>query len=104
MNYSALRIAKQPTWHTCGSFFKNPANLSAGKLIDELWLKGLRIGGAEISKVHGNFFLYHSSWNGFQDILELRDIVRAKARLSHGISLEDEVMIIRNGMRGENNK
>jgi len=65
-----FRQLKQPKGFTCGSFFKNPPGDYAGRLIEAAGLKGTRIGGAEISLLHGNFFLNvdNASW---QDVLAL---------------------------------
>ncbi len=52
-----LRRKKQPPGPSCGSYFKNPASTSAGKLIDETGLKGLKVGGMQISAHHANFFI-----------------------------------------------
>ena len=53
----ALRRTKQPPGPSCGSYFKNPSGTSAGKLIDEAGLKGLKVGGMQISEHHANFFI-----------------------------------------------
>lgn len=78
-----------------GCIFKNPAGGSAGRLIDQAGLKGLRVGDAEVSPEHGNFLvnLGHASAAEFA---ELMDIVRAKVKEAHGIDLEPEVEIWRN--------
>jgi UDP-N-acetylmuramate dehydrogenase len=49
-----IQLCKYPN---AGSFFKNPANDSAGRLIDISGLKGLTVGGAMISEHHGNFLV-----------------------------------------------
>lgn len=53
----AIRKVKQPPGFSCGSFFKNPPGMSAGKMIDESGLKGTRVGGVKVSEQHGNFFI-----------------------------------------------
>ena len=76
-----------------GSVFKNPTNNYAGKLIDELGLKGFKIGGAEISTIHGNFIVNNSSANS-QDILELITAIQEKVLQKKGIFLQPEVRMI----------
>jgi UDP-N-acetylmuramate dehydrogenase len=88
-----FRQLKQPKGFTCGSFFKNPYPHHAGKLIDDAGLKGTRIGGAEISELHGNFFLNvdNASWH---DILGLRDLAQSTVREKFGVELVPEVLIV----------
>ena len=76
-----------------GSVFKNPTNLYAGKLIEELGLKGFKIGGAEISTIHGNFIVNNSSANS-KDILDLITVIQQKVLQKTGISLQPEVRMI----------
>lgn len=78
-----------------GCIFKNPVGASAGRLIDQAGLKGLRVGDAEVSPEHGNFLvnLGHASATEFAELME---IVRAKVKEAHGIELEPEVEIWRN--------
>jgi len=78
-----------------GCIFKNPPGASAGRLIDQAGLKGLRVGDAEVSPEHGNFLvnLGHASAAEFA---ELMDTVRAKVKAAHGVDLEPEVEIWRN--------
>ena len=94
----ALRIArkeKQPAGFSCGSFFKNPPWRSAGKLIDEAGLKATRIGGVRISEQHGNLFLNDEKAK-WQDIIELRNLVKNTILSKYGIPLQEEVRIITN--------
>lgn len=88
-----FRQLKQPKGFTCGSFFKNPLPLYSGKLIDDAGLKGTRIGGAEISELHGNFFLNvdNASW---RDMLALRDLAQRTVRERYGVELVPEVLIV----------
>ena len=56
-DYSRKRWQSQPAAPSAGCMFRNPAAIPAGKLIDELGLKGTRIGGAVVSAEHGNFIV-----------------------------------------------
>ena len=76
-----------------GSVFKNPTNSYAGKLIEELGLKGFKIGGAEISTIHGNFIVNNSYANS-QDILDLITVIQQKVLQKTGIFLQPEVRMI----------
>jgi UDP-N-acetylmuramate--alanine ligase len=73
--------------------FKNPATVPAGKLIDELGLKGASVGGAMVSSEHGNFLVNNGTATA-QDVLDLIELVRQRARSARGIELETEVEII----------
>ena len=76
-----------------GSVFKNPPNTYAGKLIDELGLKGLKVGDAEISKMHANFIINNSSASS-QDILALITLIQQKVLQKKGILLQPEVRMV----------
>lgn len=91
--FSQKRWQSQPAAPSAGCIFKNPAGCPAGKLIDELGLKGTRVGGAMVSMEHGNFFI-NSGGASASDFLELIDLVRKKAQRERGIDLQTEVQII----------
>jgi UDP-N-acetylenolpyruvoylglucosamine reductase len=91
--YSRKRWSSQPAAPSAGCIFKNPAEISAGKLIDELGLKGTRVGGAVVSREHGNFIVNEGSATA-RDILELMDQIRERARVERGIELQIEVEVI----------
>lgn len=76
-----------------GSIFKNPENIAAGRLIEELGLKGYEIGGAQISQLHGNFIVNTGSAKA-SEVLELIDLAKENALKIRGIKLEPEVRII----------
>lgn len=91
-----FREHKQPKGNTCGSFFKNPnKEFSAGKLIEEVGLKGYKIWWAYFSDLHANF-LMHDGNGKYQDLLELIDLAQQKVFKQFNIHLENEVRIITN--------
>ena len=75
-----------------GCIFKNPRGLSAGALIDQAGLKGLRIGGAEVSEKHANFIIAHPGCTA-GDVHTLMKAVREKVYEKNEILLETEVQI-----------
>lgn len=77
-----------------GCIFKNPPGLSAGRLIDQAGLKGLRIGDAEVSPDHANFLVNHGHATP-EDFAALMEAVREKVRMFHGVELEPEVEVWR---------
>lgn len=83
----------QPQGASAGSFFKNPPGDYAGRLIEQAHLKGTRIGGAEISPVHGNFIV-NTGGATATDILALMKLAQSKVQENTGIWLEPEVKII----------
>jgi UDP-N-acetylenolpyruvoylglucosamine reductase len=83
----------QPALPSAGCTFKNPAAIPAGKLIDELGLKGTRVGGAVVSAAHGNF-LVNDGGATAADVLKLMAMVQTKAFSERGIELHPEVEII----------
>ena len=78
---------------SCGSVFKNPPGDFAGRLIESVGLKGRRIGGAEISKVHANFIANVGRATA-GDVLALMDEARASVLRATGRQLEPEVRIV----------
>ena len=89
------RKSKHPLeYRNAGSIFKNPGRKDpAGKIIDEIGLKGTRIGGAKISEKHGNFIINLGEAKA-ADIIALIDLVQKKMRNERGIELETEVKIV----------
>ena len=91
--FSEKRWESQPAAPSAGCIFKNPAAIPAGKLIDELGLKGTRVGGAAVSDVHGNFIVNDSTATA-RDVLGLIELVQERARTARGLELQTEVEIL----------
>jgi UDP-N-acetylmuramate dehydrogenase len=90
------RRSSQPlNQKSAGCIFKNPPGGSAGRMIDELGLKGHRVGDSMVSDRHANFFV-NTGNSSCADMLKLIDYVRERVRTSYGIELENEVIVWRN--------
>jgi UDP-N-acetylmuramate dehydrogenase len=76
-----------------GSMFKNPPGDFAGRLIEAAGLKGTRIGKAEISTLHGNFFVNHGKTEA-SDIRALIELARKTVKNQFGVELELEIELI----------
>ncbi len=87
------RWASQPSAASAGCIFKNPATVPAGKLIDEIGLKGVRVGGAVVSAEHANFIVNDGTATA-HDYLELIAIIKARARDERRIELQTEIEIV----------
>lgn len=103
--YQEKRTNTQPlNYPNLGSIFKNPIhikgfeNISAGKLIEEAGLKGVRVGDARISSKHANFIINEGNASA-NDVAALINLAKDKVKMIHGIELETEWKII-----GEDNK
>jgi UDP-N-acetylmuramate dehydrogenase len=91
--FSARRKATQPPGASMGSMFKNPEGDHAGRLIEAAGLKGTRIGSAEISQVHGNFFVNHGQTRA-SDVRALVELAQKTVEEKLGIKLELEIELI----------
>ena len=79
---------------SAGCTFRNPEGSDpAGKLIEELGLKGYGIGGAQVSEVHANFIV-NTGHAKATDVTELIDLIRTKAKEERGIVLRTEVQVM----------
>ncbi len=88
------RQAHQPIGlPSAGSVFRNPEGDSAGRLIDAVGLKGLRIGGAVVSEKHANFIVNDQKGSA-TDVRRLAERVRAEVQARYGVTLEFEVEFI----------
>ena len=90
--YQKKRVESQPREPSAGCIFKNPPGTSAGRLIDEVGLKGERVGDAEVSAVHANFIVNCGRATS-ADIVGLVKKIRARVKSARGIDLEPEVML-----------
>jgi UDP-N-acetylmuramate dehydrogenase len=87
------RRASQPLGQkSAGCIFKNPPGASAGRMIDELGLKGLNVGDARVSDRHANFFV-NSGKASALDMLALIANVRGEVKKAYGVTLENEVVV-----------
>jgi UDP-N-acetylmuramate dehydrogenase len=87
------RRASQPLGQkSAGCIFKNPPGASAGRMIDELGLKGLSVGDARVSDRHANFFV-NAGKASAKDMLALIAAVRERVEKSFGVILEHEVVV-----------
>ena len=88
------RWAKQPREHpNCGSVYKRPSGRFVGPMIDELGLKGYRVGGAEISQKHSGFIVNIGDATG-KDILAIIKHTKEKVKDRFGVELEVEQRVI----------
>jgi FAD/FMN-containing dehydrogenase len=94
--YKRKRQESQPREPSAGCIFKNPITIPAGKLVEELGLKGLRVGGAVVSDIHGNFIVNDRHATA-EDVLNLIKQIKERAKSARGIDLETEVEIIGEG-------
>ncbi len=91
--FAAQRKRTQPPGASTGSVFKNPPGDFAGRLIDAAGLKGARVGGVEVSRIHANFFVNDRNATA-SDYFNLIQMVRQRVEQKFGIRLELEVELI----------
>ncbi len=98
--YKAIRekrASKQPlNLPTCGSTFKNPPGHFAGRLLEEVGMKGYRVGDVAFSEKHANF-LVNLGRGTYQEVLKIIQEAKRRVFESFGISLEEEVRLIESG-------
>ena len=88
-----VRTSRQPKGFSCGSVFKNPFLMSAGKLIEECGLKGKTCGDAIISEKHANFIINQGNAT-FEDVKSLIKLCQEMVEERFDIELQPEVEII----------
>jgi len=84
--------AQQVRFPNAGSFFKNPPGQAAWRLIDEAGMRGMTVGGAQVSEVHSNFLVNRGGAKAV-DFLNLAALIKEKVFAASGIRLEEEVRI-----------
>ena len=93
-DFTERRETKQPLeMASAGSTFKRPTGYYAGTLIQETGLKGLTVGGAQVSKKHAGFVVNTGTATA-KDVLELIHEVQRRVKEAHGVELHPEVRII----------
>ncbi len=87
------------SYPNAGSIFKNPPDDSAGRLVEEVQLKGHRIGGAQISEKHANFIINLGGATA-QDVMALIQLARERIFREKKVRLEPEIRIVGTPQRG----
>ena len=95
-DYDSRRLKAQPRGRNAGSFFKNPAEQPAWKLLDAVGMRGYRIGGAEFSDKHCNFLINAGDARA-ADVAALKREAQERVRSRFGIELENEVRLVGEG-------
>lgn len=91
----AFRKSHQPSLAlpNCGSIFKNPEGMSAGRLLDECGVKGLEIGGVKVWENHANFIVNHNNGTS-QDVINLMREMRKRVKEKFDIELKPEIRFL----------
>ena len=93
--FLAARKLSQPAGPSAGSVFKRPSqDFAVGKAVDELGLKGTKIGGAQISDKHAGFIV-NTGDATCEDVLKLIKLIRKKVKDKHDLYLQTELQILK---------
>jgi UDP-N-acetylmuramate dehydrogenase len=93
-DYTHRRESKQPLeMPSAGSTFKRPEGYFAGTLIDQTGLKGLKVGGAQVSTKHAGFVV-NAGGATAADVVNLIHEVQRQVKAKHGVELHPEVRMI----------
>ena len=87
------RRTRHPTGATMGSTFKNPPGSHAGYLIEQAGLRGHCIGGAQVSELHGNFFM-NTGGATAADVVALVQYARSEVSQRFGVDIELEIELV----------
>lgn len=92
--YFKSRKEKQPIeYPSAGSSFKRQDGIITAKLIDDVGLKGYKIGGAQVSEKHAGFIVNYNNATA-TDVINLIDYIKEKVYSKYGIKIEEEIKII----------
>lgn len=93
-DFMERRRSKQPLeYGSAGSTFKRPEGYFAGALIEQSGLKGVSVGGAEVSEKHAGFVINKNNATA-KDVLDLMALIRETVQRNYGVTLEPEVRIL----------
>lgn len=99
-DYDERRLAAQPRGRSAGSFFKNPAQKPAWRLLEAVGMRGYAIGGAQFSEKHCNFLINRGDATA-ADVVKLMRLAQRRVREEFGIELENEVSLVGEGFGEE---
>ncbi|MEA1917253.1 MAG: UDP-N-acetylmuramate dehydrogenase [Campylobacterota bacterium] len=85
--------SNQPSTPSAGSCFKNPVGHSAGKLIDDVGLRGYRVGNMSFSEIHANF-LVNCGGGVYEEAIELINLAQSRVLKEFGVKLELEIIVL----------
>ena len=92
--YLDVKARTQPLKsHSAGCIFTNPPGESAGRMIEELGLKGLRCGNAEVSRTHANFIVNPCGRAMARDVLQLIRTVQSRVASGRGVEMNTEIVL-----------
>lgn len=93
-NFFSIKTKNQPTcFGSAGSVFKRQGEIIPAKIIEELGLKGYKIGGAEISEKHCGFIVNKGKASA-TEIIKMIDFIKNRVKIERGINLEEEIIIL----------
>ena len=97
VKWISIKLKRKKTqpleYPTAGSVFRNPEGMFAGKLIEDLNLKGYQVGGAKISEKHANFIINTGNAKA-SDIKEIVDYIKEKVNDEYNIKLRVEQRLV----------
>lgn len=95
-NNISWRNKRHPSWKkypSCGSVFKKIEGVGAGRLIEQIGLKGKKVGGAKVSEKHANFIINNKNAKA-EDVRKLIKLIQEQVKLKTGYFLEPEISFI----------